>query len=78
MANPTVDTSKHLIDIVKYRAWWLVLSAVLVLPGLVAMVYSSVTYSDHLPLKVGIDYTGGTILQQPIKNTHLGTMRKLA
>jgi preprotein translocase subunit SecF len=66
MANPTVETKKHLIDIVKYRIWWIVLSAVLVLPGVVAMIYSSITYPDHAPLKVGIDYTGGTILQYSV------------
>lgn len=57
---------KHLIDIVKYRAWWIVLSAILVLPGVFAMIYSSITYPNHAPLKVGIDYTGGTILQYAI------------
>lgn len=66
MANPTVDTNKHLIDIVKYRFWWFALSAVLIIPGIVAMVYSSVIYPTHAPLKVGIDYTGGTILQYSV------------
>ena len=66
MANPTVETEKHLIDIVKYRVWWVLLSAVLVLPGVAAMIYSSITYPTHAPLKVGIDYTGGTILQYSV------------
>ena len=39
------------------------LSALLLIPGIIAMIYSSVTYANHSPLKVGIDYTGGTILQ---------------
>jgi len=88
MANPTTDIKsdtnkpkeKHLINIVKYRAWWIALSAVLVLPGVFAMIYSSITYPTHAPLKVGIDYTGGTILQysvdKPISNkdvTKIGT-----
>lgn len=68
MANPTVE-KKHFIDIVKYRGWWLVLSAILVLPGIAAMVYSSMTYENHAPLKVGIDYTGGTILQYSVNKT---------
>ena len=54
---------KHLIDIVKYRYFWFLLSAILILPGIFAMIYSSATYPNHAPLKVGIDYTGGTILQ---------------
>lgn len=66
MANPTMDTNKHLIDIVRYRFWWFALSAVLIIPGIIAMIYSSVIYPNHAPLKVGIDYTGGTILQYSI------------
>lgn len=66
MASQVVGTNKHLIDIVKYRFWWFALSAVLIIPGLVAMVYSSIIYPNHAPLKVGIDYTGGTILQYSI------------
>jgi preprotein translocase subunit SecF len=39
------------------------LSAVLLLPGIFSMIYSMITYPTHSPVKVGIDYTGGTILQ---------------
>ena len=66
MATQAVNTNKHLIDIVKYRFWWFALSAILILPGIAAMIYSSVTYPTHAPLKVGIDYTGGTILQYSV------------
>jgi len=66
MASTEVMGNKHLINIVKYRFWWFALSAVLILPGIAAMIYSSVTYPTHAPLKVGIDYTGGTILQYSV------------
>lgn len=66
MANTEAMGNKHLIDIVKYRFWWFALSALLILPGVVAMIYSSITYPTHSPLKVGIDYTGGTILQYAV------------
>lgn len=66
MASPETVGNKHLIDIVKYRFWWFALSALLILPGVVAMIYSSITYPTHAPLKVGIDYTGGTILQYSV------------
>lgn len=62
-SQTTTIGNKHLIDIVKYRFWWFALSALLILPGIAAMIYSSITYPTHAPLKVGIDYTGGTILQ---------------
>ena len=55
--------NKNIIDVVKYRWVWMVLSLFLIVPGIVAMVYSSLTYENHFPLKVGIDFTGGTILQ---------------
>lgn len=66
MANTETMGNKHLIDIVKYRFLWFALSAVLIIPGIVAMVYSSMIYPNHAPLKVGIDYTGGTILQYSV------------
>jgi len=55
------------LDIVKYRVLCFCISAILLLPGIVAMVYSTITYDTHTPLKVGIDYTGGTTLQYGVK-----------
>ena len=60
---------KFKLDIVKYRFLFLLLSAILLLPGIVAMIYSTVTYPTHTPLKVGIDYTGGTTLQYGLKES---------
>ena len=54
---------KNVVHVVKYRWIWMALSALLLIPGIIAMIYSSVTYANHSPMKVGIDYTGGTILQ---------------
>lgn len=71
---------KHLVHIVKYRWWWMLLTTILIVPGIIAMIYSSVTYSNHAPLKVGIDYTGGTILQygleQKLENSDVTKTRK--
>lgn len=68
------------LDIVKNRFIFLALSAVLLLPGIVAMIYSTITYPTHTPLKVGIDYTGGTTLQYGVKeaitNDKLANVRK--
>jgi|GEM_PF-5703951 len=70
---------KFFISLVKYRVWWLVLSAFLLLPGIIAMIYASSVNPYHLPLKVGIDYTGGTILQygltEKISNEDLSKTR---
>lgn len=51
------------LNVVKYRWLWMILSACLLLPGIIAMIYSTITYPTHTPLKVGIDFTGGTISQ---------------
>lgn len=55
------------LDIVKHKFIYLAISAILLIPGIVAMVYSMVTYDTHTPVKVGIDYTGGTTLQYGVK-----------
>ena len=57
------------VHVVKYRVIWMILSACLLLPGIAAMIYSMVTYPTHAPVKVGIDYTGGTILQYGVPET---------
>lgn len=59
------------LDIVKNRFIFLALSAILLLPGIVAMIYSTITYPTHTPLKVGIDYTGGTTYNMALKRLFL-------
>ena len=61
------EFNRNGIHVVKYRIIWFCLSALLLIPGIIGMVYSMVTYPTHSPVKVGIDYTGGTILQYATK-----------
>lgn len=67
------------LDIVKHKFIYLAVSAILLIPGIIAMIYSSITYETHTPVKVGIDYTGGTTLQYGVKesisNDKLSTVR---
>jgi len=67
------------LDIVKHKIIYLAISAILLIPGIIAMIYSMITYETHTPVKVGIDYTGGTTLQYGVKenisNTKLATVR---
>ncbi len=65
MSYSVFDTKK-VIDIIKYRWVYLLLSACLLLPGILAMCYSMITYPNHAPLLEGIDFTGGTIIQYSI------------
>lgn len=68
------------LDIVKYRWLCLCISAILLLPGICSMVYSMIVYDTHTPIRVGIDYTGGTTLQysvqEAITNERLSAVRK--
>ncbi len=60
------EFNKNGLHVVKHRVLFMCLSALLLIPGIVAMIYSIVTYPTHSPVKVGIDYTGGTILQYTV------------
>ncbi|EKE02878.1 MAG: SecD/SecF/SecDF export membrane protein:SecF protein [uncultured bacterium] len=70
MSNPFFR-DKNIIDVVKYKWLWLGISAILVIPGLIAMIYSTVVF--HSPMKLGIDFTGGTMLQYGFKKELSGS-----
>ena len=67
MANPNLMNQKQIIDVVKYRWLWLSISAVLLIPCIAAIIYLMATQANHAPVKLGIDFTGGTILQYAVK-----------
>ena len=71
--------NKHLIHVVKYRWVWMGLSALLIIPGVILMIYAAIVSPQHTPLKVGIDYTGGTVIQyavdKKIDNNSLSDLR---
>jgi len=56
-----------MFDIIGKRYWYFLLSALLIVPGLIAMVYSTLTYGT--PVRLSIDFTGGSLMvikfQQP-------------
>ena len=65
----SVLNTKKVIDVVKYRWVWFALSFILLFPGILAMIYSTVTYPNHSPLRVGIDFTGGSIIQYAVNES---------
>lgn len=71
--------TKFKVHIVKFRWLWMALSVLLLLPGIISIFYTTITSNNHLPLKVGIDYTGGTVLQyaidQKVSNDSLSDIR---
>ena len=58
-----------MFNIVEKRQWYFLLSAVIIIPGLVVMIYSIIMFGS--PVKLSIDFTGGTLLElrfdQPVQ-----------
>jgi preprotein translocase subunit SecF len=50
-----------MFNIVEKRKWYFLLSTIIIVPGLVAMIYSTVVFGS--PMKLSIDFTGGTLLE---------------
>ena len=50
-----------MFNIVEKRHWYFLLSALIIIPGLVAMIYSIIMFGA--PVKLSIDFTGGTLLE---------------
>jgi preprotein translocase subunit SecF len=50
-----------MFNIVERRHWYFLLSALIIIPGLVAMTYSIVVFAS--PVRLGIDFTGGALLE---------------
>jgi preprotein translocase subunit SecF len=64
------------VDIVKYRSIWFGISAALTIPGIIGIVLCLIQF--HAPLKPGIDFTGGSILQYQFdKPVELDAVRKV-
>ncbi len=63
MANTNLIENKYKLDIIKWRYVSLIVTGILLIPCIAAIIYLMVTQPNHAPLKLGIDFTGGTILQ---------------
>jgi preprotein translocase SecF subunit len=50
-----------MFNFLEKRQWYFLLSAILIIPGLVAMIYSIAVYGS--PVKLGIDFTGGALIE---------------
>ncbi|MGN0015058.1 MAG: hypothetical protein ACI37T_06530, partial [Candidatus Gastranaerophilaceae bacterium] len=72
------SNAKNIIDIVKYRWVFLIISIFLIVPSICAMGY--LTVKTGSPLLVGIDFTGGTIIQytvdKKLANQDIATIRE--
>jgi preprotein translocase SecF subunit len=50
-----------MFNIVEKRQWYFLLSALIIIPGLAAMIYSIIMFGS--PVKLSIDFTGGALLE---------------
>jgi preprotein translocase subunit SecF len=62
-----------MLHLVEKRKWYFLLSTIIIIPGLVAMIFSTIT--TGLPFKLAIDFTGGSIWElsfpQPVQPADL-------
>ncbi len=56
-----------MFDIVSKRYYYFALSLLIIIPGLVAMIYSTIQYGS--PVKLSIDFTGGALLELRFEET---------
>ena len=63
MANTNLMNNANKLNLLKYKYLWLSLTGILLIPCIIAILYLMITQPNHAPLKLGIDFTGGTILQ---------------
>jgi len=68
MANTGLIKNSYKLDIVNYRYFWLSFTGIILIPCIIAIIFLMATQPNHAPLKLGIDFTGGTILQYNIQD----------
>jgi preprotein translocase subunit SecF len=71
--EPTHPTANIKVDIIKHRFFNLGLSTLLLIPGLFFMIHTMVTTPTHAPVRLGIDFIGGTLLEYQFEKPLLPT-----
>ena len=65
-----------MFNIVERRHWYFLISALIIIPGIVALVIASVQFGA--PVKLGIDFTGGTLWEMRFEQAvQPGTVRQV-
>lgn len=76
---PYLNGHPLLLDIVRHRAIYVGISLALVIPALVFMVLMMIKDPNHSPVKLGIDFTGGSLMEvafyEPISPKQVDTIR---
>ena len=61
-----------MFNIVQRRKWFFLFSGVIIIAGLIAQGYSIAKYPEHSPVRLSIDFVGGSLLEvefKPLPNT---------
>jgi preprotein translocase subunit SecF len=70
-----------LIDVVKQRGLYLGISLLLLIPGIIFIFLSVTQYETHSPVRLGIDFTGGTMLElgmeKPVQQEDIPKIRDI-
>jgi preprotein translocase subunit SecF len=81
MVSKAFDGKTGPIDVVKHRWYYILFSLLLLVPGIIFMTLSIKEYPTHSPVRLGIDFTGGTILEygfeKPVTQQDIPAIRKL-
>src|SRR5579859_1296528 len=51
-----------MFNIVQRRKWFFLFSGIIIVAGLISMGYSIANYPEHSPIRLGIDFIGGSLL----------------
>lgn len=52
-----------MFNIVQRRKWYFLFSGVIISAGLIAMIISIAKYPEHSPIRLGVDFTGGSLFE---------------
>ena len=52
-----------MFNIVQRRRWFFLFSGIIIIAGLISMGYSMATYPEHTPLRLSIDFLGGSLFE---------------
>src|SRR5437868_4351584 len=56
-----------MFNIVQRRKWFFLFSGIIILAGFIAMAVSISTYPEHSPVRLSIDFVGGSLLEMEFK-----------
>jgi preprotein translocase SecF subunit len=56
-----------MFNIAERRRLWYTISALVIIPGIIAMIYSTITYGS--PVRLSIDFTGGSLYEVKFEDT---------